>query len=491
MKSAALKKANEIAERIVALADTMQESHYDFEWDEDFNLYFKMKQGDTIKIPVIDLRIYQLLVQKVLFGGISKRILLSWPRRAGKEVVTWNIIVQAAITAPGMYIMTYPTNVRARKILWQGAALIKGESVRFLDMIPKELLSRKPNDAEMTVEMVNGSLIWIVGCDIDPGKLRGTNPRGIVFSELAFSDPRVLYTMMPVLRQNGGWLIGQSTYDGMNHFWHMLKNNKDDPNWFCREESILTLLDENGKPYITEEDVNEDRAAGMPEYLIQQEYYGNVQINEETKYFAIAINKVYETERIIPGMFLPGHRVYPFFDIGVDDCTSITLAQFKSNGGGLVPHIIGYMENNNRDLTFYVNEVRSFCARYNLPVGDFYVPHDGKNRNWNDKLKNTLDYLREMGIIGHFVERPSSHRVAIEAIRQWLYRTLFNKENTQRLIDCLSSYEKEYDDKMGKFKDNPVHDWSSHGVKSYQTMVLALDANMIVEKVYDVLYLNQ
>jgi hypothetical protein len=490
MRSEALKKANEIANNIAALAENMEESQYDFEWDEDFNLYFKMGVSEKIKIPIINLRLYQLEVQRVLFGGLSKRILLSWPRRAGKEVITWNIIIQAAITMPGMYIMTYPTNVRARKILWQGAALINGVSTRFLDMIPKELLARKPNDAEMTIELVNGSLIWIVGCDIDPGKLRGTNPLGIVFSELAFSDPRVLYTMMPVLRQNGGWLIGQSTYDGMNHFWHMLKNNRNDPNWFCREESILTLVDENGKPYITEEDVNEDRAAGMPEYLIQQEYYGNVQINEETKYFAIAINKIYETERIISGLFLPNHRVYPFFDIGVDDCTSITLAQFKCVEGVLWPCVVGYMENNNRDLTFYVDEVRAFCARYNFPLGDFYIPHDGKNRNWNDGLKNTIDYLREKGVTGHFVERPSSHRVAIEAIRQCLYKTRFNKENTQRLVDCLSSYEKEYDDKMGKYKDNPVHDWSSHGVKSYQTMVLALDANQIVNTVYDVIYLQ-
>ena len=66
--------------------------------------------------------------------------------------------------------------------------------------------------------------------------------------------------------------------------------------------------------------------------------------------------------------------------------------------------------------------------------------------------------------------------------------TSFNEENTVRLIDCLSNYEKEFDDKMGKFKDTPVHDWSSHGVKSYQTMVLALDAEMINETTYDVLY---
>ncbi len=489
MPSQCLKEARAIMEKANSLISNMEDSQYVWEHDDDFNLYFKMKKGELVKIPVIPLRPYQIELQKTLFGGFSKRILVEWPRRSGKEVVTWNIIVHAAIINPGMYIMTYPTNVRARKILWQGAALINGVSTRFLDMIPEKLLARKPNDAEMTIELINGSLIWVVGCDIDPGKLRGTNPLGMVLSELAFSDPRVMYTMLPVFRQNGGWLIGQSTYDGMNHFFHMIKNNKNDPLWFCREESILTLVDEAGNPYITEDDVNEDRRAGMPEYLIQQEYYGNVQINEETKYFAIAINKVYETGRIVPGLFIPNKKVYSFFDIGVNDCTAITLVQFESRGNQLWPTVIGYMENNNRDLRYYVDEINGFCARYNLPFAIHFIPHDGKNRNFNDGLKTTVDYLQEMGEKGMFVHRPSSHKTAIESIRQKLFMTNFNKDNTQRLIDCLSNYEKEYDEKLGRFKDSPVHDWSSHGVKSYQTMVLALEANLIVETTYDVVYL--
>jgi hypothetical protein len=490
MKSRLLKDIKGLADEIAIMGFSIEESYYEKFHDKEFNLYLKMQKEGLIKIPTIPLRPYQVDLQQVLFSGKSKRILVEWPRRAGKEVVSWNILVHAAIIDPGMYIITYPTNVRARKILWQGAALINGISTRFLDMIPKKLLARKPNDSEMTIELVNGSMIWVVGCDIDPEKLRGTNPRGMVLSELAYSDPRVLYSMLPVFRQNGGWLLGQSTYDGMNHFYWMIKNNRDNPAWYCKEESILTLVDENGNPYITEDDVNEDRRAGMPEYLIQQEYYGNVQVNEETKYFAIAINHIYESKRIIENLFLPNKNVYSFFDIGVNDCAAITLVQFDRKAGKMWPHVIGYMENNNRDLRFYVDEIRRFCARYNLPFHSHFIPHDGKNRSFNDGLKTTIDYLREMGETGIFVERPSSHKIAIEAIRQKLFMTSFNKENTGRLIDCLSNYGKEYDDKLGRYKDAPVHDWSSHGVKSYQTMALALEADLIVETCYDVIYVQ-
>lgn len=463
----------------------------DFHWrhDEDYNLFITFGNGETIKLPIINYRPYQLRVQRILFSKQVKRILLQWPRRAGKEVVSWNTLLHAGVIDPGMYIITYPTNVKAKKILWQGAALINGVSTKFLDMVPKQLLAKK-NDTDMTLELVNGTIIWVVGCDIDPEKLRGTNPRGVILSELAFSDPRVMHTLYPILRENGGWMLGQSTFDGMNHFYRLIQNNKNDPLWHCEVESIVTLVDENGNRYITDESVDEDRRGGMPEYLIQQEYYGNVQINEETKYFAIALNYVFEQGRIISELILPSKNVYAFYDIGVNDCTSITLAQFESKNNKLYAVVIGYVEKNNRDLTYYVNEIRKFCASYNLPFKSHFIPHDGKNRNWNDNLKNTCDYLSDMGEVGHFVNRPSSHKVAIEAIRKRIYQTKFNKENTERLVDCLSNYEKEFDDKMGKFKDTPIHNWASHGVKSFQTMVLALDAEMITENCYDVIYMN-
>jgi hypothetical protein len=483
-----LREIKALRDEALEVRKAINASVFTFDRDENYNLILHFPEQLALKIPLLDFRPYQLDLQRVLFSGKSKRILIEWPRRSGKEVITWNLLLQGAITDPGMYIMTYPTNVRARKILWQGAALINGVNTKFLDMIPKQLLAKKPNDADMTIELVNGSIIWIVGCDIDPGKLKGTNPRGIVFCEFAFSDPRVFFNMLPVLRQNGGWLIGQSTFDGMNHFYHLIKSNINDPLWYCKVESINTLVDESGNPYITDSDIDEDRRGGMTEYLIQQEYYGNVQVNEETKFFAIAINQIYETNRIIPELFLQNKNVYSFFDIGVDDSTSITLAQFERKDGKIRPVVIGYLESNNRDLRYYVNEIRLFCNRYNLPFAKHFIPHDGKNRNWNDGLKNTLHYLTEMGERGQFVERPSSHKIAIEAIRQALYITKFNKENTEKLIACLAHYEKEFDDKMGKFKDIPTHDWSSHGVKSYQTLVLALEAELISEVCYDVIY---
>jgi hypothetical protein len=96
-----------------------------------------------------------------------------------------------------------------------------------------------------------------------------------------------------------------------------------------------------------------------------------------------------------------------------------------------------------------------------------------------------------MGESAFIVPRTSSKTNAIEAMRRQLYSCYFNKENTGRLIDCLSNYSKEFDDRMGTYKNKPIHDWSSHGVEAFQTMTLALDSDMIVDRVYDIIYYNR
>jgi len=485
-----LKEIRAKADAIVESMNLLNASSFELKRDDDANLIITFQDGNVVQLPYIPFRPYQTEAAVKLFKEGIKRILLERPRRSGKEVESWSFIVQGAVESPGLYMMVYPTNVRARAVLWEGAILMPdGESIKFLKMIPKRLIKRI-NNQDMTINLVNGSKIWIVGSDIDPDKLRGTNPRGIVYAEFAFQDPRVFYVMLPVLRQNGGWLLGQSTFDGMNHFYQLIEHNKNDPLWYCRVDSITNLIDENGNRYITDEMIEEDRRAGMPEYLIQQEYYGVVQVNQETKYFAHAIKTIYDENRLITNLLIPGCNVYSAFDIGINDCTAITLFQVKRVNSYLKPSIIGYIESNNKDLTYYVMEIRRFCNKYNLSFKDHFLPHDGQKRDWNTG-KNSIDFMRDMGESAFIVPRPTSKENAIESMRQMLYLCDFNKENTQRLIDCLSNYTKEFDDKMGTYKNKPLHNWASHGVESFQTMTLALDADMIIEQAYDVFYINE
>lgn len=479
-----LNRFNEGEQRIANIAS----SAYGLERDTDGNLHITFHDGEVVKLPYIPFRPYQIELQVKLYVEGIKRIALERPRRSGKEIESWSLAVQGAVESPGLYMMVYPTNVRARAVLWDGSILDQNlNSIKFIDMVPKRLID-STNNQEMKIKLINGSILWVVGSDIDPDKLRGTNPRGIVYSEFAFQDPRVFYVMLPALRQNGGWLICQSTFDGMNHFYQLIEHNKSDPLWYCRVDSIINLVDPDGNRYITDEMIEEDRRAGMPEYLIQQEYYGVVEINQETKYFAHALKNIYDTNRIIANLLVPSGNVYTSWDIGMNDCTGVVIFQVVRVQNYFKPIIIGYIESNNQALAYYVTEIRRFCARYNLILKDHFLPHDGAVKEFGTG-KRRIEFLQEMGESGYVVPRTHKKGDAIEAIRQKLYLSEFNAENTQRLIDALANYSKEFDSKLNIYKDKPLHNWASTAVDAFQTMTLALDANMVSERVYDVIYM--
>jgi hypothetical protein len=86
------------------------------------------------------------------------------------------------------------------------------------------------------------------------------------------------------------------------------------------------------------------------------------------------------------------------------------------------------------------------------------------------------------------VPKPQRKIDAINLMRRMLYRTQFNKENTERLIDCLANYSKIFDEKNNIYKDHPLHDWTSHAVDAYQTMTLAIEHQFINEQTKIIYY---
>jgi phage terminase large subunit len=397
------------------------------------------------------------------------------------------LLIQGALTQPGLYLMIYPTNVRARLVLWEGAVLLndqqEGRSLRFLDMLPKRCI-KHINNQDMTIQLINGSVIRVLGSDIDPDKLRGVNVLGAVFSEYAFSDPRVLHILMPVFRQNNGWFISQTTFNGMNHAYRYLQSIKTNSAWVWHVDSVENLIDEDGNRYITDDMIDEDRKAGMPEFMIQQEYYSVITVQHERLYFSKEMQNLDENKRIIPELLIANVPVYAFYDLGVNDSTAVILAQFDHLNN---PNIINFIEANNHPIQYYVNEAHHFCNKHYLRLQSHFLPHDGKNRD-KATTKSTQDILHELGESAYCVPKPQRKIDAINLMRRMLYRTKFNKENTERLVDCLSNYSKVFDEKNNIYKDHPLHDWTSHAVDAFQTLTLAIERQMIRDVAPEIVY---
>lgn len=106
-------------------------------------------------------REYQLPLITAIESGKFKRVLAILPRRAGKDVAAFNLMVRMSLRKVGVYYYIFPTFTQAKRVIWD-SVLNNGQ--RFLDFIPKELIKGE-NSSELKISLINGSLIQLVGSD--------------------------------------------------------------------------------------------------------------------------------------------------------------------------------------------------------------------------------------------------------------------------------------------------------------------------------------
>jgi len=220
----------------------------------------------TLHLPYnLTFRDYQSPVWKYMMQPEpGLRALTIWPRRNGKDLIAINILVAKALQRTGLYLYIGPLQTQTRQIVWKGAT---DDGRKFLDYIPPGAITKK-RDSTMEIELVNDSMIKVVGSD-QYDSLMGLNAMGAVFTEFSLQKPEAWDYIRPMLTSNGGWALFNGTARGMNHMYAMYKMALKNPKWFVQ---YLTR-DDTGYPSI--EAIEEDRRSGMRESLIQQEYYND------------------------------------------------------------------------------------------------------------------------------------------------------------------------------------------------------------------------
>jgi phage terminase large subunit len=379
-----------------------------------------------------------------------KRAVIPWHRRSGKDLTCLNYTVKAMFERVGAYYHLFPQFGQARRVIWDGR---DKDGVRFLDHFPPELIKSK-HENELKITLVNGSIYQLIGTD-NFDNIVGANPIGCVFSEYSLQDPMAWELLRPILRENGGWAIFDSTPRGHNHFWELFKVAEErvaagDSSWFCQ---LLTVEDTGA---ISKEDVEAERREGMDEELLQQEYYCSWSGSQQGSYYSKQMDAAEKDGRIARVPYQPELGVHTWWDLGIADAMAVTFTQ---NAGREV-HIIDYYENSGGGLPACALELQKRGYVY----ASHNAPHDIKVRELGSG-KSRLETAASLGI--KFEEVPNIGLAdGIDATRSFLSRCWFDKAKTERLRNALVSYHKTWDEKRKCFSDTPFRDWSTHAADS-------------------------
>lgn len=159
--------------------------------------------------------------------------------------------------------------------------------------------------------------------------------------------------------------------------------------------------------------------------------------------------------------------VHTSWDIGLDDYTSIWCFQI-ARGGEI--RVINFYENWDEAPQHYCDWING--RKYRL--GAHVFPHDALQR---DKVKTTyIDHVKPL-LAGKFIVldiKDCDKLVGIQTVRSILGRCLFDEEKCSKGIRHLEAYKKVWDDRLGCYKNTPLHDEHSHCSDSFRYLAVGL-----------------
>lgn len=389
-----------------------------------------------------------------------------WHRRSGKDKVNIaDVVPKRLIQDPTLIKYVLPTLVMGRDNLWEG---IGSDGFKYLDHIPSFIRAGDPNNTRMTVPILNGSLFQVAGSD-NPDSLRGGNAKLYIFSEWPEHDPYAWDVVEPILRENDGVAIFNFTPKGDNHARALYEYAKNNPKWYVQ---ILTAKDTT---VFSEEQLEEIRTDIIKRFsemgrseaealaYFDQEYMCSFTAPVIGSYYGEGIRKAEEENRITAVPLNEGIVVDTAWDLGIDDSMTIWFVQFV----GQEIHLIDYYENSGEGLAHYAQILQ---GKKGYIYGKHYAPHDIEVRELGTG-KSRYEIARSLGIKFE-VGKNLAIEDGINAARALFSRCWFDKEKTQRGVAALKNYRKEWDDKNKVFKNNPKHDWASHGADGFRTFAM-------------------
>lgn len=186
------------------------------------------------------------------------------------------------------------------------------------------------------------------------------------------------------------------------------------------------------------------------------------QVSTEGTYFVNELARIRKEQRITVVPWEPSIPVNTFWDIGLNDEMAIWFHQRI----GMQDRFIRYYENSGESFGHYVN----YMQAQGYVWGTHYLPHDGDTerlgtvRNWTPRQMLTDLNLRNIQI----VPRIDSIIAGIQMTRDALASCWFDQTNCDQGIKHLENYRKEWNDRLGVWKETPRHDKASNGADAFR-----------------------
>lgn len=420
-----------------------------------------MKINEII-LPTFSPRHYQTDWLKAFFIDHYRYMVLICHRRAGKDMFCINLCAAALQERVGTCLYLLPEQAQAKKIIWDG---LDDMGNKFIDYIDKRLI-KKVYKGDLLIEFKNGSLFRLGGTDkID--RHMGTNPILIVFGEYSLHKSNVFPLLSPILTANRGKAVFQFTPRSYNHAYDLYTMALGNEEWYTSKLDITQTRDHEGKPIVTEAEIQKRIKEGLDPALIKQEYYCSFEGHNTGSYYGQLLTELMETNRIYDFELDTNQPVVSVADLGVSHPTCCWLYQYYRG----IYHVIYSFSQTDLGLPGYRMFLAQFAEEHGIKYLKHWAPHDIKNREWGTG-KTRLEQAYELGLI---LEKVPSLSIddGISAVRRFLPQCIFHKTNCKSGLDALRAYKRKWSDDRKCYMDYPNQDWSTDYADAFRYVAVS------------------
>ena len=280
-------------------------------------------------------------------------------------------------------------------------------------------------------------------------------------------NPSVWDLIRPILAENGGWAAFIYTPRGRNHGWKMLEMAQKNPRWFAQ---VLTVDDTKSVPM---DAIEEDRASGMSEPMIQQEYWCSFDAPLEGSWYGDYMVKA--VARKAGSARCPG---FPKCRSGPAGTSATATPPRSGSRSSTAPAKRGSSTTTRPWARAWSTTSRTSSERDYIYAGNL-LPHDaGHTELGTGKTKNR-DGPQDGPDESHGGSEAWGSMDGINAVRAMLPHCYFDEEHTELGVQALREYLKKesglVDPEGNKlYLEEPMHTWASHGADAIRTIAVGM-----------------
>lgn len=216
-----------------------------------------------------------------------------------------------------------------------------------------------------------------------------------------------------------------------------------------KEKNGIELTTSQKRWWIKKKELNQDKMNSEYPSTLDEAF----SVTAEGAYYAPQMNRVYLTRRIRQQPYNPLLVVDTYWDLGVNDSMVILFVQ--SDGPAI--NFIDTYQNTGEGLEHYIGVMKDRKYRY----GRHYFPWDVEITDVGSGLTRK-ETLYSLGLFDITVAPKIGVMEGIDKVRILFPRFYFDEQNTEPLHNALANYRKDWDSKLGVWKNTPKHDNNSH-----------------------------